>query len=150
MNSTTALSLARLISITRVDMTDLTYNVPTVLVLGTAEPVVGIICVCVPMLKPLLRNSGLTSTNGGSSNNTPGGPLSRSREWSKVADDNVVALGNQDDSSETELRQLPEGGYKAHAAKMDRRGPGSNRFGSKNTIRVEQEWDVTTTSKDSL
>jgi hypothetical protein len=143
--STTAVSLARLILISRVDMTDITYQVPATLVIGTAEPALGIVCVCMPLLKPVISRSSLGSKGASYAQR------SRLRQWSRMADGEhgrhrttgsgkVDAAHVGDASSETELTEDigHKGRYEAHVSRTEESLDGA----PDGAIRVQTQWVV--------
>lgn len=47
----------RLVSLTKIDYSDITYNITDALIFGALEPSVGVTLACLPLLRPLLGRS---------------------------------------------------------------------------------------------
>ncbi|KAK0617793.1 integral membrane protein [Bombardia bombarda] len=54
---TVVISGMRLNSLTELDYSDITFNIPHALIFGSLEPSVGVILACIPLLRPLLARS---------------------------------------------------------------------------------------------
>ena len=132
-SSTCIISGLRLQSLTELDYSDITYNIPHALIFGSLEPSVGVLLACVPLLRPLLARSQYssggtaqygTSNKSGATGNSKGsgGGLatmgSAKREGFSPLDD---------DSSQYQLRPL---GSKQDASANASRESGIHTVGS--------------------
>ncbi|KAK8071294.1 hypothetical protein PG997_011497 [Apiospora hydei] len=95
-NSTCITSLLRLVSLSSLDYTDITYNILSALIFGGLEPLIGIIVACVPLMRPLLGRSTYSATGTAQPR--------RKSSRSKSKDGDFERL--QDESSQLQLRQL--------------------------------------------
>jgi hypothetical protein len=57
MNSETAFSVVRLVKMTSLGVTDMTWDYTTPIIWSTVEPSVGLLCACVPVMGALLPKS---------------------------------------------------------------------------------------------
>ena len=74
--SETAFSIIRLVALTSLDVSDVTWNYLPPIIWSTVEICVGTICACLPVMAPLIPKifrgcSGLSGSSGFSSTNTP-------------------------------------------------------------------------------
>lgn len=97
----------RIASISEVDYSDLTFNVPKALILSSLEPSLGVTLACIPLLRPLLGRSKYSET-GTARYNVSGdtGTSGRNGGLSGGGGQNKGFAVLDDDSSQHQLRPL--------------------------------------------
>jgi len=117
--SETAFSLVRLIELTSLGVTDLTWDYVSPIIWSTVEPSIGLLCACVPVMGALLPKSfmeRIRSSRGGQRYYYPGkkksssyvlGSMDRSSQFNKLdgSGENVGADAFNDNDSRTAIRQ---------------------------------------------
>ena len=139
--TTCVVSVLRLIALTSIDYSDITFNVPESLIFSGLEPCLAVTLACVPVLRPLLGK--MKSTVSGSALSS--GKLSSGKFNSK----NNKFEPLNDDSSQYQLR--PVGPKHVASARAQQRSSWSGHSsdpeattanGAPGNVVVEQEWKV--------
>lgn len=134
--STCVVSVIRLVALSSIDYSDITFNVPESLIFSGLEPCLAVTLACVPVLQPLGRFI-LGRTRTGSSGLSSGKTNSKSSNFKQL----------NDNSSQHQLRPL--GPKHAADVRANQHSSGSDlgsdvdeRSDNKGGVVVKQEWSV--------
>lgn len=130
--STCIVSVLRLVALSSIDYSDITFNVPESLIFSGLEPCLAVTLACVPVLQPLVRFRSSRATS-----NVSSGKLdSKGRNFTQL----------NDNSSQYQLRPIgPKHVVEARAQHSSGSGLSSDTDERKaEGVTVKQEWTVAT------